>query len=152
MDLGLPDGSGIELIPHFEQGGTKVVVLSVFGNEEHVLTAIRAGAHGYLLKGSGDPMIAVRDVMAGHTPLTPSVATYILAELKLATRTSTPRDDLSRRERDALMALSRGLTYKEFAQEMGVSFHTVSDHLKSIYRKLGVTSRNQAVLKGFVRE
>ncbi|NOX52199.1 MAG: response regulator transcription factor [Gammaproteobacteria bacterium] len=148
-DLGLPDGSGLELVKPAQLRGTKVLVLTVFGDEKSVVTAITLGAVGYLIKDNANIPDAIRAVSRGESPLTPSVATYLLAHLREdSSHLALSSTELSRRENDTLQALSRGLTYKEIAAELGVSYHTVSDHLKAVYRKLGVTSRAQAVYKG----
>ena len=152
VDLGLPDGSGLELVKQAQLNAVKPLVLTVFGDEANVVTAITLGAAGYLIKDCADIAEAIRAVARGESPLTPSVATYLLAHVRKESGHPTlSTAKLSRRENDTLQALSRGLTYNEIAAELSVSYHTVSDHLKSVYRKLGVTSRAQAVYKSLKR-
>lgn len=154
VDLGLPDGSGLDLIaPARAHGDCKVLVVSVFGDGSSVLAAIERGAHGYLLKGVGavEAIAGIRSVLAGGAPISPSVARHILARLRghAAERRSPvrPRSPiaLTPREIAVLDQLAKGLSFKEVASVAGISHHTVADHVKAIYRKLSVNSRGEAV-------
>jgi DNA-binding NarL/FixJ family response regulator len=155
LDIGLPDGSGLELIAGFAARGCKVVVFTVMGDEATVLRAIEAGAAGYLLKhAEADEMLAAIDeVMAGGAPLTPSVAAHLLARLRTPARPGTPPpadsglSTLTAREQEVLLALARGYTYGETAELLQISAHTVGDHVKKIYTKLAVRSRAEAVFE-----
>jgi DNA-binding NarL/FixJ family response regulator len=155
LDIGLPDGSGLDLIGGFQRSGCKVIVFTVMGDEATVLRAIELGATGYLLKhaDAGDMLAAIDEVMAGGAPLTPSVAAHVLARLRNADR-STPRAAaeaglaaLTAREQEVLLALARGYTYGETAELLQISAHTVGDHVKRIYSKLAVRSRAEAVFE-----
>jgi DNA-binding NarL/FixJ family response regulator len=156
VDLALPDGSGLELIQAARTScspNLKIIVISVFGDVGNVVRAIEVGADGYLLKGADveQAEMAIRNVVAGGAPISPSVASHILARL----RTVPPMEDvhhahqsvLTERERDVLTDLSKGHTYKEVAKRQGISHHTVADHVKAIYRKLSVRSRGAAVFE-----
>jgi DNA-binding NarL/FixJ family response regulator len=156
VDLALPDGSGTDLIAEARANGhhaLKIIVISVFGDVGNVVRAIEAGADGYLLKGAEIDQAekAIRTVMAGGAPISPAVASHILARL----RHSQPHMDpnaptpslLTEREKDVLTDLAKGYTYKEVAKKLGISHHTVADHVKAIYRKLSVRSRSQAVFE-----
>lgn len=154
VDLGLPDGSGLELIAHARaHDGCKVLVVSVFGDGSSVVAAIERGAHGYLLKGVGaaEAMAGIRTVLAGGAPISPAVARHILARLRgwAAERRASvpPRSSiaLTPREIAVLEQLAKGLSFKEVASVAGISHHTVADHVKAIYRKLSVNSRGEAV-------
>lgn len=155
VDLGLPDGSGLDLIAAAGEGPApcKVLVLTVFADVRSVLRAIEAGADGYLLKESDIEGIssAIRVVLDGGAPISPAVASHILARLRVEPpRRAKPasRDGgLTAKETDVLEALAAGLSHKEVAAQLGISPHTVSDHVKSIYRKLSVNSRGEAVYK-----
>jgi DNA-binding NarL/FixJ family response regulator len=157
IDLGLPDGSGLELISELRASGEcKPLVLSVFGDGCHVVRAIEAGAAGYLLKGADltQTSAAIQTVLAGGAPLTPAVASHILDRVRNTapapprpSQPSAPPVSLTPREVTLLECLARGLTLKEAAAIHGISHHTVGDHVKSIYRKLAVNSRGEAIFE-----
>lgn len=149
IDLALPDGSGIDLIREARaaKAPLKIIVVSVFGDARSVVQAIEAGADGYLLKGA-DPVeaaSAIRSVMDGGAPISPAVASHILARIRPQTQTGAPV--LSEREIAVLTDLAKGFRYKEVARLQGISPNTVGDHVKSIYRKLAVNSRSEAVFE-----
>ena len=135
LDLGLPDGSGLDLIAHAAAAAPdcRLLVLTVFADVRTVVAAIEAGADGYLLKESdvGQVAGAIETVLAGGAPISPAVASHILARV--------------RGERPPTMA--GGLSLKEVALRHGISHHAVGDHVKAIYRKHSVNSRSQAVHK-----
>ncbi|MCI1190852.1 response regulator transcription factor [Calidifontimicrobium sp. SYSU G02091] len=150
-DLGLPDGSGLEVIRlAARHPRCEVLVLSIFGDEAHVLAAIDAGATGYLVKdGSLD---AIQDhlqcLRSGGSPLSPSIARTLIR------RTRAPRDEvapdvgeplLSQRELDVLTGVGKGFSYQEVAQMLGMSTNTVRTHVRNLYRKLAVNSRAEAL-------
>jgi DNA-binding NarL/FixJ family response regulator len=155
-DLGLPDGSGLEVIretvrryPHSE-----VLVLSIFGDEGNIIAAIDAGAGGYLLKdGSLD---SIREHLAclksGGSPLSPRIARTLIKRYRAPAQmapapTEQPVADalLSERELDVLTGIGKGFSYAEVAQALGVSTNTVRTHIRRIYEKLSVNSRAEAV-------
>lgn len=154
IDLALPDGNGVELIreareqlPHI-----KIIVVSIFGDARSVVRAIEAGADGYLLKGAGEQQAeeAIRSVLGGGAPISPAVASHILTRMR--ERASTQRGPqldapLTEKETAVLTDLAKGFRYKEVARLHGISPHTVADHVKSIYRKLAVNSRSEAVFE-----
>lgn len=152
VDLGLPDGSGLELLADLKARGIKPLVLTVFGDEATAVSALEMGAAGYLLKGLSDVGSQVVEVAAGHAPLTPRIAAHLLRRFRgiedkeQAATPGLPR--LSRREQQTLQMLALGHNYRETAEHLGVSYHTVSDHVKSIYRKLAVNSKASAVMVG----
>jgi len=157
VDLGLPDGSGLELVASASALGTcKVLVISVFGDARTVVAAIERGADGYLLKGADEPEVvaAIRTVLDGGAPISPSVAGHILSRVRGSASprplgdvetTHAIRIALTPREVAVLELLAKGLSFKEVAACEGISHHTVGDHVKSIYRKLSVSSRGEAV-------
>lgn len=154
LDIGLPDGSGLDLIPPFHAAGCKVIVFTVMGDEATVLRAIELGAAGYLLKHAEaeEMLAAIEEVMAGGAPLTPSVAAHVLARLRHSEKTARPAAEaglatLTAREQEVLLALARGYTYAETADLLQISAHTVGDHVKRIYSKLAVRSRAEAVFE-----
>ncbi|WP_296599780.1 response regulator transcription factor [Phenylobacterium sp.] len=155
LDLGLPDGSGIDLIEAIRARGgrqPKVLVLSVLGDEETVLAAVLAGADGYLLKDLDTLDIGQQaaDALTGGAPLSPSIAAYVLRHLRRREGREKPEERdpiLSPREIELLQLLARGYSNKAAAAEFGISPHTIGDHVKSIYRKLRVTSRGEAMVE-----
>jgi DNA-binding NarL/FixJ family response regulator len=156
IDLGLPDGNGIELIREIARTRpeTDVMVVTVFGDEAHVLASIEAGATGYLLKRSLNDTLGatVRELRAGGSPISPVIARQLLHRFKKDSPTpSAPTvvDDggLSEREREVLLFIAKGFTVGEIANMLHLSAHTVATHVKHIYRKLAVHSRTEAVFE-----
>lgn len=151
VDLGLPDGHGIEVIAalRVRVPEAKALVISVFEDRASVLGALRAGADGYLLKDTpDDQMLAhVRETLAGETPISARAAGHLLSFVRAEQRQPPAADapSLSPREKELLQHLARGLARKEVAREMGISHFTVGEYLQSIYRKLSVNSRGEAV-------
>lgn len=163
VDLGLPDISGIEVIRHATQTLPKCecMVVTVFGDEEHVLASIEAGASGYLLKDASEEsfLAGIRELMNGGSPISPIIARRLLKRfhaepLSPAISVDAPDADgdltgvaLSDREREILLLASKGFNYPEMGKLMGISPHTVTSHVKKIYRKLAVHSRGEAVFE-----
>jgi len=161
VDIGLPDGSGVELIGWLQahHPGVPAVVISAWRTEEIIFAALRAGAIGYLLKERDDIElgIALRSIEQGGAPIDPSIARHILAWL--ATHQPLPAEAavqtsgkapaaLTRRERKILELVSQGLSNRDMAESLSISRLTVECHTKNIYRKLAVSSRTEAVFEG----
>ncbi|MBP7372312.1 MAG: response regulator transcription factor [Opitutaceae bacterium] len=157
MDLRMPGMSGVEatrrlrsLVPE-----ARVLVLTTFEDDDEVLAAIEAGAAGYMLKASPAEKLveAICTVMRGGSPLEPSVASKVMAELaRLSRRQSEERcqrlaDPLSARELEVLRALCEGLSNKEIAGKLGLTEGTVKNHMTQVLSKLGVLDRTQAALR-----
>ncbi len=157
VDLGLPDGSGIDVIKAIRrrQPRCDVMVISVFQDEEAVLGAIEAGASGYLLKDSTPPDIvaSIRALRAGGAPINPMIARLLLDRIRPcdATRQTTGRPAgalaLSEREIEILRIVAKGLSLAEIAKLLGISVNTVKTHVKRIYCKLAVSSRTEAIFE-----
>ena len=157
VDLGLPDGSGLDVIRAARGlwSDCSVMVSTVFGDESHVLRSIEAGAMGYLLKDSPAPELAeeIRSLYAGGSPISPNVARKILARaainlvpaLPAAQAAAAETAALSAREREVLVYVSKGFTAEETAKAMGVSPSTVLTFVRRIYAKLQVNSRAGAI-------
>lgn len=151
VDLGLPDGDGCALIQELTEvpGRTAVLVATVFGDERHVVRALEAGAHGYLLKDStlDEFARAVRVVREGGSPLSPSVARHLLKRFAPAPAPAgVPAPErLSVREAQVLTCIAQGQPVPEVAAALNLSVHTVNTHVKNIYSKLAVSNRVQAV-------
>jgi len=158
VDLGLPDMSGLELIRFAAERypDCDILVISIFGDEANVLAALQAGARGYLLKGSLQHDIAfdIRDIRNGGSPLSPVIARQMLKRLRIPRREPAAKKlegeeetALTPREGEILNAISRGFSYAETAQMLGVSVGTVHTFLKRVYRKLAVHSKTEAVFE-----
>ncbi len=153
IDLALPDGNGIDLIREAaaKRPELRIIVVSIFGDARSVVNAIEAGAHGYLLKGAdpSEAADAIRTVLAGGAPISPAVAGHILARIRGRVTSAAPATAplLSDKEIAILTELAKGFRYKEVARLHGISPNTVGDHVKSIYRKLAVNSRSEAVFE-----
>ena len=150
-DLDLPDGNGIDLIRAARAAGssTQAMVITVFGDEQHVVAAIEAGALGYLLKDASADSIgrAITEMLAGGSPMSPPVARYLLQRFARAAEPAAPSDtpELSAREREVLTFIVKGFSYAEIARLLELSTHTVATHVRRIYGKLEVHSRGEAV-------
>lgn len=153
VDLGLPDGSGITFIREIRRSDSEVpvMVLSVFGDERHVVDAIACGAGGYIHKDEALDEVGrhIDEVLAGESPITPSIAKHILKRMQNAPeqRDKKQSDLLSQRELDVLNILVRGFTRQEVASHLSISQHTVTSHIKSIYWKLKVNSCAEAIFE-----
>lgn len=155
IDLGLPDGSGIDLIRHAKalRATTEIMVLSMFDDEDRVVAAIEAGASGYLLKGDERHRVAeaIVDLLAGKSPISGGIARHVLrrmhAPCEPAASAAAEPARLSGREHQVLELIARGLTYAEIAELLSISVHTVTTHIQNVYGKLQVRSRNAAVFE-----
>ena len=150
VDLGLPDGSGIDFIRQIctDHKPPVVLVITVFGDEKHVVSAIEAGAMGYLLKDSDPLQISdsICSVLAGGSPMSPSIARFLLKRFHVQ-EPEAPSIALTAREREVLQLVVKGYSYKELADSLSLSIHTVTSHIQHIYRKLAVRSRGEAVFE-----
>jgi DNA-binding NarL/FixJ family response regulator len=152
VDLGLPDGNGTTLIRALaqRQPGCIIVVTTLFGDDAHVFPALRAGAHGYLLKDQPEDKLAAAldGVLRGEPPLSPAIAQRLLRVFNAPPEPTHPdAEQLTAREREVLVLVSKGCRLPELAERLQISRHTVSDHLKHIYRKLNINSRAEATLE-----
>jgi DNA-binding NarL/FixJ family response regulator len=152
VDLGLPDISGIEVIRALKEKCPQcdVLVITTFGDERTVTSALEAGADGYLLKGTPLEELRrdIRYLRSGGSPLSPMVARQLLNKLQSKPADpEMPADNtkLTRRERDILEMIAKGFSYTETSEICGIASATVHSHLKSIYRKLEVHSKTEAV-------
>lgn len=153
-DLDLPDGNGLDLIKLLSSSKSikteLAIVVTIFGDEGHVINALKAGASGYLLKDDNFIEInnAIEQMVAGGAPISPSIARYLLGEFTTAPSTNSEKvanGALSAREQEILTFVSKGYTSKEIATMLDVSFHTVNAHVKKIYKKLSVNNRTEAI-------
>lgn len=162
VDLGLPDMSGIDVIRHAlkTHPDCDVMVITVFGDDAHVIASIEAGATGYILKDSSPADIGdcIRELRDGGSPISPIIARKILQKFQhkksAAANGAAPSSHrasadalatLTEREIQILRGLAKGLSFKEIGELHFISAHTVSCHVKKIYSKLAVHSRGEAV-------
>lgn len=151
LDLGLPDGDGLNLISEFRQANPacKIMVITVFADEKRVIRSLEAGASGYILKSDladyAGRLVSI--IESGGSPISPSIARSLINRLRPPLEAAENQDLLSQREAEVLQLCSKGLRYAEIAEVLGVSSHTVNTHLKSVYRKLMVHSRAEAVFE-----
>jgi DNA-binding NarL/FixJ family response regulator len=163
VDLGLPDGSGIDVIRAAVQRWPRcgVMVSTAFGDEQHVMQSLEAGAAGYLLKDSAPKsMLAeIRILHAGGSPISPLIARQVLMRFLpkapapkevVVTPTKGPQVSLSARERQVLEYITKGFTTEETAKLMDISWHTVQTFVRRIYAKLEVSSRAEAIYEARV--
>ncbi|RUO43735.1 DNA-binding response regulator [Aliidiomarina taiwanensis] len=149
IDLGLPDGSGLQVLEtlHQQHPETLCIVTTVMGDDASIVGALVAGANGYLLKEHPeDVLVRQLTMMAeGIPPLSPSVARRIMGHFRLTGPTDSTTDTtLTEREREVLFLIGRGLSNREAAEILKLSGHTIGSYIKDIYRKLGICSRAEA--------
>jgi DNA-binding NarL/FixJ family response regulator len=155
MDINLPGMNGIECVARLRTAlpAAKIIMLTVFEENEQVFNALSAGAFGYLVKSSRPAKIleAIREVHGGGSPMSGNIARKVVQTLQAqaaaqaATRAET--DALSARELEVLQGLSKGHTYKQIAADLGISLGTVRTYIQRIYEKLHVHSHAEAVMK-----
>jgi DNA-binding NarL/FixJ family response regulator len=159
-DLGLPDGSGLDIIRACAARHPQcdILVLTMSSDEASVLACIEAGATGYVLKNAGplDVLSVVTDLRAGGAPMSPAIARMVLSRVRAQSRAVPPPPTsgaagLTKREAAILDLIARGNTYGEVARILAVSVSTVQTHIKNIYGKLSVHSRGEAVFEAHRR-
>jgi DNA-binding NarL/FixJ family response regulator len=175
VDLELPDGNGLELLAELTQYPATKVVTTLYSDDDHLFPALQCGADGYLLKEDRFDVLVeeLRKIVLGQPPLSPAIARRLLTHFRhgAAAESATPAPmgsfssnpmpggqkpvpiekpidlpHLTPREIEVLTYLSKGFTIKEIANLMGIKWFTVNDHIKSIYRKLNVSSRAEAAV------
>ena len=151
MDIDLPGATGIECVrrlrPHLPRA--QFVMLTVYEDAENIYDALAAGAVGYLLKRAvaAELAPALRDVLAGGSPMTSSVARKVVHSFQPTRHGVAEIEQLSERERQVLQLLAQGQIYKQIADQLGVSENTIRSYIRRIYEKLHVRSRMEAVAK-----
>lgn len=159
-DLGLPDGDGRDVIRRARERcpNLDAMVVTVFGDEPHVVSSIEAGATGYILKDAMPEQFeqTMLELKQGGSPISPSIARHLLKRFQIAAPApaapaAADRELLSTREREILQAIAKGLSYADIAAVHTISLHTVTSHIKNIYRKLEVHSRGEAVFEASQR-
>ena len=151
MDINLPGMDGVQCVRKLAELVPKaqILMLTVHEDPDSIFESLAAGASGYLLKPVrvAELLTAVKDVYAGGAPMTSNIARKVVQSFKRASTGPDSEKQLSPRERDVLDYLAKGYSYKETADQMGISYSTVHTHIEHIYQKLHVQSRAQAVAK-----
>jgi len=152
-DLGLPDGHGVKVIREAKRlyPNIEILVVTMYADEEHVVEALEAGASGYLLKRQAFEALgdAIITLMRGESAISPEVARFLLkrfngTEKKVVIEVHNP---LTAREHEVLKWIAKGYSYDEIAAILEVSANTIRTHIRSVYKKLEVTSRSEAVFE-----
>ena len=176
IDLGLPDGSGVEVVSALqaEQPQALSVIVTIYDDDAHIFPALQAGAFGYLLKDqtADDFAAQLLRITRGEPPLSAAIARRMLkhfsqapearpaaatarhtASKARAQRLTASEDEvfLTERETDVLQRVAKGYTLKEIAVQFGLSPHTIADYVKIIYRKLNVCCRAEAAVEAIRR-
>jgi len=158
IDIGLPDGNGIDLIRMLADGHPQIlpIVTTIYDDDAHLFDAIAAGAKGYLLKDQhADTLVGyLHRIDAGEPPLSPSIAQRMLthfAKRSVVDANVDAEAALTPRELDILRLLGRGLRVAEAARVLGLTPHTVAGYVKTVYRKLNISSRAEAAIEAMRR-
>jgi DNA-binding NarL/FixJ family response regulator len=161
MDINLPGLSGIECMRRLKVAmpDLRIVMLTVYDDEDHVFESLKAGADGYLLKRTTRAALtgSLTDMLQGGVPMSRQIARCVLqyfrdlSQAPAAGRPNPEVDTLTEREHEILQKLTEGYHYKEISSALDISIHTVRNHIRSIYEKLHVHSRTEAVVKHMAR-
>lgn len=154
IDLGLPDGSGVDVVTKLRdvQPDAQSVVVTIHDDDEHLFPALQAGAFGYILKEQPRELITeqLQRISQGEPPLSPSIARRVMAHFSQKAKpqaNALPHVSLTDRESEVLLRVAKGYTLPEIGVQLGLSRHTIADYVKQIYRKLNVSSRAEAALE-----
>ena len=153
VDLGLPDGSGVDVVHKLRdvQPDAQSVVVTIHDDDEHLFPALQAGAFGYILKEQPRELITeqLQRISQGEPPLSPSIARRVMAHFAAKGKPTAqlPSVSLTERESEVLLRVAKGYTLPESGVQLGLSRHTIADYVKQIYRKLNVSSRAEAALE-----
>ncbi|MCY7314711.1 MAG: response regulator transcription factor EmbR [Rubrivivax sp.] len=156
VDLGLPDGSGVDVVTKLRdvQPDAQSVVVTIHDDDEHLFPALQAGAFGYILKEQARELITeqLQRISQGEPPLSPSIARRVMAYFSAKAKPQSnanamPQVNLTDRESEVLLRVAKGYTLPEIGVQLGLSRHTIADYVKQIYRKLNVSSRAEAALE-----
>ncbi|TXH57444.1 MAG: response regulator transcription factor [Burkholderiaceae bacterium] len=154
VDLGLPDGSGVDVVASLRehQPECQSVVVTIHDDDEHLFPALQAGAFGYVLKEQARELIAeqLSRMSQGEPPLSPSIARRVIAYFAAQAKPQKdmiPHVQLTDRENEVLLRVAKGFTLPELGVQLNLSRHTIADYVKQIYRKLNVSSRAEAALE-----
>ena len=149
MDIHLTGMSGIECVERLKamMPGMQVLMLTVYEDTDQIFKALSAGASGYMLKRSTPAKLleAIKDLKEGGSPMSSSIARKVVASFQKAGQARDEKTNLSPREQMVLESMAKGLTYKQAADQFGISIGTIRTYVRRIYEKLHVQSRTEAV-------
>lgn len=152
MDINLPGMNGIECIRQVKNKipSTQFMMFTIYENDEKVFEALKAGASGYLLKNTGLVQLieSLKELYNGGSPMSSNIARKLVSIFREQNKTEEV-ETLSQRENEILQLLSKGLLYKEIADQLSISVSTVRQHIHNIYEKLHVQNRTEAINKAF---
>lgn len=153
MDINLPGMNGIECIRQVKDKctATQFMMFTVYENDEKVFEALKAGASGYLLKNTGLVQLieSIKELHLGGSPMSANIARKLVTVFRNNEKDVSRVETLSVRENEILLLLSKGLLYKEIADQLKISVSTVRQHIHHIYEKLHVQNRTEAINKAF---
>jgi DNA-binding NarL/FixJ family response regulator len=153
MDINLPGMNGIDCIRQVKKKvpRTQFMMFTVYENDEKVFEALKAGASGYLLKNTGMIQMtdSLKELYNGGSPMSSGIARKLVTVFREQQTNQQPVEALSQRENQVLQLLSKGLLYKEIADQLVISTGTVRQHIHRIYEKLHVQNRTEAINKAF---
>ena len=151
MDIHLPSMSGVDCTRRLKDlcPSVRILILTVYEDNDRIFGALKAGASGYLLKRAepADILRAIQEVKAGGAPMSSQIACRVVQSFREPARDPLKDEKLSQREMEILQELSKGYSSKEIAEHFSIGVTTVNTHLQHIYEKLHVRSRTEAVLK-----
>ncbi len=153
MDLRMPELDGVEAITRIraDYPEVKFIILTTYSDDEYIFKGIAAGARAYLLKDAPREELfkAIRMVSKGESLIQPVVASRVLDKLAELSRKTPSADVLSEREIEVLQLMAKGVSNKELADQLSITQSTVKTHITSIFQKLNVTTRTEAVTTAF---
>ena len=151
MDINLPGMKGVDCVRQLKSTlpGVQFLMLTVYEDSDSLFNSLKAGASGYLLKRTASARLleAIRDVHAGGSPMTPQLARRVVQYFSRQAEGDSPVSRLTPGEKDFLDQLTKGYAYKEIADRMKISIDTVRSYVRTVYEKLHVHSRTEAVVK-----
>lgn len=152
MDIEMPGINGIEAVAMIKEEfpEMKILMETIFDDDEKIFNSICAGAEGYILKHTppAEIMEAIKEIYEGGSPMTPSIANRVLKMVKQRPESTNKESfDLTDREKEILTCLVKGMSYKMVADTCFISIETVNVHIRNIYKKLQVHSKSEAVIK-----
>jgi DNA-binding NarL/FixJ family response regulator len=155
MDINLPGMSGIECIRHIKEKcmSTQFMMFTIYEDDEKVFEALKAGAHGYLLKKTPKEKLleALEELHNGGSPMSTNIARKVIEAFEKKNQPSQELNTLTNKEKQILELLSKGFLYKEIGDQMNITRNTIKQHIHHIYEKLHVQNRTEAINKAFPR-
>jgi DNA-binding NarL/FixJ family response regulator len=151
MDINLPGMNGVQCTSKLKAllPKTQILMLTAYENSDLIFESLRSGASGYLMKNTepGEIIHAIEQVMAGGSPMSMQIARKVVGHFQEIKKPSREFEKLTPRETEILAHLAKGFQYKEIAEQLHISLHTVRGHLHEVYEKLHVQSRSEAIIK-----